>query len=140
MSLPNENTPDKQADKKYSRRYMDFGDEEDELDDERVELNLRTFFGGDIFTDKWFQRHILFIILCVGLLILYVSERYACQKETLRTVQLEDTLLDRRYKLLTISSQLKEQLRPSVIEDNLTDTTLHTPTTPPYKLPVENPE
>lgn len=53
---------------------------------------------------------------------------------------LTDTLLDRRYKALTRSSQLKEKTRRSYIEDALTDTTLQTPNTPSFNLKVDDEE
>jgi len=46
-------------------------------------------------------------------------------------------LLDRRYKALTRSSQLKERTRRSYIEQNLPDSALQTAKTPSFNLPVE---
>lgn len=132
--------PEVEEQEKKPFGYVDFGSDDDDDDDDRVDVNWRTILGGDILTRTWFKRNVLYILLCVVLLVFYISERYACQKETLRTVQLQDTLLDRQYKLLTISSKLKEQLRPSVIEENLADTALHTPTSPVFVLPVESGE
>ena len=59
-----------------------------------------------------------------------------CQQEMIRTKMLTDTLLDRRYKALTRSSQLKERMRRSNIEEALTDTTLQTANTPSFNLKV----
>lgn len=131
-------TPEEpQAETKKKSRFRLFTSDDEELNDDNLDLNLRTIFGGDFMTGRWFRKNIFFIFIVICMLIFYISLRYTYDKETLRTKDLEDTLLDRRYKLLTISSQLKEHLRPSVIEDNLADTTLHVPTTPPYVLPIE---
>ena len=77
------------------------------------------------------------MVMLVGMAIVYVSNRYSCQQEMLETKVLSDTLLDRRYKALTRSSQLKERTRRSRIEESLVDTTLRTSITPSYNLRVE---
>ena len=72
----------------------------------------------------------------VARVIVYVSNRYSCQQEMIQTKMLTDTLLDRRYKALTRSSQLKEKMRRSVIENSLADTTLQTANTPLFRVQV----
>ena len=71
------------------------------------------------------------------MLIVYVSNRYSCQQEQILTKVLNDTLTDRRYKALTRSSQLKERMRRSYIEESLVDTTLQTAVTPSFYLQVD---
>lgn len=105
-------------------------------EDEQGNISLRTVLGGDILASGWFRRQFWFIVFIVVMCILYVSNRYACQKEIIEANNLSDTLLDRRYKALTISSQLKELTRPSVVEEHLSDTTLKVSTDPIYSLPV----
>lgn len=105
-------------------------------DDEHTNVSLRTVLGGDILVSGWFRRQFWFIVLVVVMCIFYISNRYACQKEMIESTKLEDTLLDRRYKALTISSQLKELTRPSVVEEHLSDTALKVSTDPIYSLPV----
>ena len=98
---------------------------------------LSFILGGDILGGKWFRRHFWYMVMLVGMAIVYVSNRYSCQQEMLETKVLSDTLLDRRYKALTRSSQLKERTRRSRIEESLVDTTLRTSITPSYNLRVE---
>ena len=112
-------------------------DEDVTSEEEHVKLTLSSILGGDILGGRWFRRQFWFIIMVVGLIIIYVSNRYACQQEMIQTKMLTDTLLDRRYKALTRSSQLKEKKRRSFIEESLTDTTLQTPNTPSFNLKVE---
>lgn len=100
-------------------------------------VSLSSILGGDILGGRWFFRQFWFIVMVVGMLILYVSNRYACQHEMIEGKNLNDTLLDRRYKALTRSSQLKEKTRRSRIEESLVDTTLKTAVTPSFKLVVE---
>lgn len=106
--------------------------------DEHVKLSLSSILGGDILGERWFRRQFWYIIMVVCMLIVYVSNRYACQQEMIQTKMLTDTLLDRRYKALTRSSQLKEKTRRSYIEESLADTTLQTPNNPSYVIKVDN--
>lgn len=110
---------------------------QDDTGSERVNISLRTILGGDLLAGKWFRRQIWLIVLIAFYIIIYVSNRYACQQEMIESTRLADTLLDRRYKALTSSSQLKEMTRRSKVEENLEDSTLHTPTEPLYNLKIE---
>ena len=71
------------------------------------------------------------------MVIVYINNRYTCQQKMIEQRALNDTLLDRRYKALTRSSQLKERMRRSYIEEALTDTTLQTANTPSFNLKVD---
>lgn len=97
---------------------------------------VRNAVGGDFLAGKWFRRQIGFILLLVVLALLYTTCRYACQKEITARQQLADTLLDRKYKVLTISSEFTERTRGSKIEEQLTDSTLHSPVKPLFTLSV----
>lgn len=110
-------------------------DEDDE--DEPINVSLRTILGGDILGGRWFRRNFWYLVLIAALLLFYVANRYACQQEMIEGTHLRDTLQDRRYKALTLSAQLKEMTRRSEVERQLTDTTLKTPTTDIYALPVD---
>ncbi|MBR1593417.1 MAG: hypothetical protein IJ659_09715 [Alloprevotella sp.] len=108
-----------------------------EEEGEKLDLSLRSILGGDILAGGWFRRHFWYIVLCIALCIVYVGNRYYVQKELILKRQLEDSIVDRRYKLITISSQITERTRRSNVEKSLADTTLKTSTTPIYTLPVE---
>ena len=109
-------------------------------DGQHSKLTLSSILGGDMLGGRWFRKQFWFIIMVVAMIIVYVSNRYSCQQEMIQTKMLTDTLLDRRYKALTRSSQLKEKTRRSYIEDALTDTTLQTPNTPSFNLKVDDEE
>lgn len=100
-------------------------------------ITLASILGGDILGGKWFRRQFWYIVMVVCMVIFYVSNRYSCQQEMIQTKMLTDTLLDRRYKALTRSSQLKEKMRRSVIEGSLADTSLQTANTPLFKVQVD---
>lgn len=112
--------------------------DEGEKEEERTRLTLSAVLGGDILGGHWFRKQFWYIVMVVAMLIVYVSNRYSCQQEMIQTKMLSDTLLDRRYKALTRSSQLKEKTRRSYIEETLTDTTLQTANTPSFNLKIEN--
>lgn len=100
-------------------------------------LSLSAILGGDILGGKWFRKQFWFLMMIVVMLIVYVSNRYSCQQEMIERKALTDTLLDRRYKALTRSAELKERTRRSHIEESLTDTALQTPSTPMFNLNVD---
>ena len=71
----------KKEDKKERARraFRHFADEDEDFD-----ISLRSLLGGDIFGSKRFRRQIgYFILLCV-LAIIYISNRYAYQREEIR--------------------------------------------------------
>lgn len=111
--------------------------EEGDEEEERVPLTLASILGGDILGGKWFRKQFWYMLMLTGMIVVYVANRYACQQEMIQTKVLSDTLLDRRYKALTRSSQLKERTRRSFIEQNLADSALQTAKTPSFNLPVE---
>ncbi len=100
-------------------------------------ITLAFVLGGDMLGGKWFRKNFLYILMVTAMLIVYVSNRYACQQEMITGKTLSDTLLDRRYKALTRSSELKERTRRSSIEQQLNDSTLQTANTPSYTLPLD---
>ena len=102
----------------------------------RTNVSLRSILGGDILAGGWFRRQFWYIVMLVAMAVVYVSNRYYCQQEMITARRLNDTLADRRYKALTISSQIKEMTRRSVIEEQLTDSTLKTSNMPLLNLPV----
>lgn len=119
------------------RKLTDNDDEE--WSEHRPNVSLRTILGGDILAGPWFRRQFLFILFCVFLLILYISNRYACQQCMIEIDQLQKDLLDIKYKELTRLSELQEHTRRSRVEEYLkmvNDTTLQTATNSPYILKI----
>lgn len=111
--------------------------EEDDVAPHRGRTGLAFILGGDMLGGKWFKRQLGFIFVLILLMLVYVSNRYICQQEMKESQRLHEELLDRRYKALTRSSQLKEKMLRSNIEQSLLDSTLQTATTPPFILKVE---
>jgi hypothetical protein len=95
---------------------------------------LAAILAGDILAGGWFRQNFLYIVFVTILTVAYVSNRYFCQQEQIETKQLNEQLIDIRYKLLTTSSELRKNSRASIIEQHLKDTTLRAGTTPNFKI------
>lgn len=119
------------------REIRNFTDDEEEAPAPTHKLTLASILGGDILTGGWFRRQFFYILMLVVMVVIYISNRYSCQQQLIEQKSLNDTLLDRRFKALTRSSQLKERMRRSYIEGVLTDTTLQTANTPSYTFKVD---
>lgn len=145
MKTDKSDSPEKK--KKKSRKNLkqaksDFKNfmADDDDDDESVDMSLRSWLGGDIFGTKKFRRQIWYLLLLTVLAIIYVSNRYSYQREEIRHEDLSKQLVDRKFKALTISSELTEYSMRNAVEENLTDTTLRTSTRSSYYLPVDSTE
>ncbi len=104
-------------------------------------FTLRKILGGDILTADLLRRQIWLILLIVGFIIVYVANRYSCQKSLLELNRLNRELVDTKYKTLSLSSVLTERCRESHVvkllrENN--DTTLHISDQPPYIIDTSN--
>ncbi len=134
-TLPGEQEAKEQARRALSRLTNDMDE-----DEKSVRLSLRTVLGGDFLAGGWFKRHFLMLVLITVLCIVYTGNRYACQQALIEGKNLSDTLLDRRYKALTRSSQLLEKTLRSRVAEELLDTTIQTATTPSYSLKMSEEE
>lgn len=106
-------------------------------EDEPMTFNFRAMLGGEGLP-RFFRRNWLFITIIVFFTCCYVTSRYMMQTAVLENRSLTDTLLDRRYKALTINSELLERTLSSHIEENLQDSTIHTPTEQAFPLKANN--
>lgn len=105
----------------------------DSDDDEPMSFNFRAMLGGEGLP-RFFRRNWLFITIIVFFTCCYVTSRYMMQSAVLENRSLTDTLLDRRYKALTLNSELLERTLSSHIEEHLQDSTIHTPTEQAFPL------
>lgn len=109
----------------------------DSDDDAPMSFNFRAMLGGEGLP-RFFRRNWLFISIIVFFTCCYVTSRYMMQTAVLENRALTDTLLDRRYKALTINSELLERTLSSHIEEHLKDSTIHTPTEQAFPLKTQN--
>lgn len=105
--------------------------------DDGSNISLRSILGGDILGGKTFRKQIWFLLMLTIMAIIYVSNRYACQREEIRRVDLSKELIDKQFKALTISSELTEFSMRSNVEENLVDTTLQISTSSSYYLTAD---
>ena len=101
--------------------------------------SLRKILGGDILSTKFLRKQIWTIIIVTVFLIIYVGNRYSCQKKMLTINHLNKELQDQRYKMLSVSSDLTERCRETQVLQMLrenNDTTLHISDIPPYVIEI----
>lgn len=106
-------------------------------------FTLRKILGGDFLSSEMLKKQIWVIILIAMFTLVYVSNRYSCQKDLLRINELNIKLEDAKYKALASSSQLTELCRESNVLNmlkNNNDSTLHIATQPPFiiEIPTNN--
>ncbi len=114
------------------KRYTD-----DETDDDKDEISLKSIFGGDILQSRFMLKQILWVVVIVVLMIVYTANRYSAQQDIIRIAQLREQLQEVKYKVLTQSSELMNLTRQSNVERHLkqtNDSTLLNPTSPPYLI------
>lgn len=102
-------------------------------------FTLRKILGGDFLTAEMLRKQIWLIVLIAAFTLVYVSNRYSCQKDLLEINELKDKLKDAKYKALASSSELTEICRESNVLEmlkNNKDSVLHIASQPPYIINV----
>lgn len=102
-------------------------------------FTLRKIIGGDILSAHILRNNIWLIIVIVGFIIVYISNRYSVQKYLLEIDKLNTELEDAKYRALSSSSQLTEKSRESHILEllkNRKDSVLKMSDRPPYIINV----
>lgn len=95
--------------------------------------------GGDILSAQVLRRNVWLIMLIVGFMILYITNRYSVQKSLLEIDKLNTQLTDAKYRALSTTSELTEECRESHILEllkNSKDSVLKIPNQPPYIINV----
>jgi hypothetical protein len=89
--------------------------------DELKEISLLDFLNGGIMRTKIIRNQYLLILLIAFLAFIYVDNRYYCEQQTKRQVQLEKELQDLKYESLTISAELMRTSRQSNVEQMINE-------------------
>ena len=108
--------------------------------DDFPQVSLREILGGDYLIGSFLRRNILFILLLVGLGILYITNRYAAQQEIIEHEQLRNELTEKKNYALTQYAELTMFSRQSNIENLLRsfgDSLLTAPKEPPFIIKSE---
>jgi len=104
-------------------------------------LALKTILGGDILNTQAIRRQVWLILLITIFSILYVSNRYSCQKQQITIDKLNTELKKSKYKTLSLSSVLTERCRESHVVEMLranNDSVIHPADQPPYIIMIPN--
>ena len=102
-------------------------------------FSLRKILGGDWLTAQFLRRQIGVILLITGFIIVYISNRYSCQKDMLEIDRLNGELVDAKYRALSTASDLTEKCRESNVMEmlqNNQDSVLKIASQPPYIINV----
>ena len=104
--------------------------------EQRTKLTLKSVLGGDMLNGQWFRKYIFFIVFCVVLTLIFVSNRYAYDNADIEQKHLNDTLQDRTYKLLTAQNQITANKGKQAISEN-TSSNIKQNNTTMFALPSE---
>lgn len=106
-------------------------------------LTLRKIIGGDILNTEVVRRQIGVFLLATLFVILYITNRYVCQRDLVQIDKLTKELKDAKYRALSSNSELTEKSRESRVLEMLRtcrDSTLHIASQPPYIVTVPTDE
>lgn len=132
----------KAADEKQTEPSLKEAIQEQAREDEEVltsNVTLRKILGGDFLTARMIRHQIGLLLIILAFTIVYISNRYSCQKNLLEIDKLNKQLLDAKYKALSSSSMLTEKCRESHVLEMLRqnkDSVLHIADQPPYIISV----
>ena len=104
-------------------------------------LALKTILGGDILNTQAIRKQVWLILLITVFSILYVSNRYSCQKQQIKIDNLNKELKKSKYKTLSLSSVLTERCRESHVVELIratNDSVIHPADQPPYIIMIPN--
>jgi len=102
-------------------------------------FTLRKILGGDFLTAEMLRNQIWVIVIVAVFTLVYVSNRYSCQKDMLEINELNNKLEDAKYRSLASSSELTEMCRESNVLEmlkNNKDSVLHIANQPPYIITI----
>lgn len=102
-------------------------------------FTLRKILGGDFLSADMLRKQIWVIVIIAAFTLVYVSNRYSCQKDLLELNDLEGKLIDAKYRALASSSELTELCRESNVLrmlKNNKDSILHIADQPPYIITI----
>ena len=101
--------------------------------------SLSSIINGDILNTDFMKKQIGVVLLITAFIIVYITNRYACQRHLQQIDKLTKELTDAKFRALSSNSELTEKSRESRVLDMLrqcNDSTLHIASQPPYIIPV----
>lgn len=102
-------------------------------------FSLRKILGGDILNTAAIRRQIWLFVLIAAFMVVYIANRYGCQRDIIEIDHLQEELKDAKYKALSSMSQLTEKSRESNVMEILKtnqDSVLKIAKQPPYIINI----
>ena len=84
--------------------------------EQKKKKNIKAWFDGDMLLSPFLQRNLGLALLAFVLVVAYVSNRYAFQREQVEIQHLRSELNDIKYEALARSGELMEKSRESKIQ------------------------
>lgn len=106
-------------------------------------MTMRQILGGDILNTSAVRSQLWMFVLITLFIVVYISNRYNCQKSLIAIDKLNKELQDAKYKALSTNSRLTEQTRESRVLESLAgnkDSVLHIANQPPYIITIPQAE
>ena len=113
-----------------------------ESDDEQplqATVTLTKILGGEFLNARVLRKQLGLVALIMFFIIVYVSNRYSCDKQRLQIASLNKELEEAKFKAMSSTSDLTRISRESNVLNMLQqnkDSVLHTPSQPPYIINV----
>lgn len=134
----NERTAEAEEERQELKRIV----EELAREDERPmspDFTLKKILGGEFLTARLVRRQIWLVLLIMFFTIVYISNRYGCDKQRIEISNLTKELEEAKFKAMSATSELTEISRESNVLEMLRlnkDSVLHIPDQPPYIINV----
>lgn len=92
----------------------------DSADDKSSVITLvREFIAGDVFLKETVQKQYLYVLLLFVLSLVYINNRFLYERELREVAKLRNEVVDLRYRSLTISKEVKQAGRRTMIIEAL---------------------
>lgn len=92
----------------------------DSNDDKSSVITLvREFIAGDVFLKEAVQKQFLYVLLLVVLSLVYINNRFLYERQLREIARLRNEVVDLRYRSLTISKEVKQAGRRTMIIEAL---------------------
>lgn len=82
---------------------------------------LRDLLNGNILTKRFFQKQYGVLVMVAILMFMYVDNRFYCEKQLAREIELKKKIQDVKYESLTYSAELMVISRKSNVLKMVTD-------------------
>ena len=92
----------------------------DSNDDKSSVITLvKEFIAGDVFLKETVQKQYLYVLLLFVLSLVYINNRFLYERELREIAKLRQEVVDLRYRSLTISKEVKQAGRRTMIIEAL---------------------